>query len=68
MRSASRLVPIALGTLVSVSLASAVKAAERVPFSALDHADQVLLGAVHLAAAVVALVLAFSIWSVRGLP
>jgi hypothetical protein len=68
MRSASRLAPIALGTLVSVSLASAVEAAERVPFSALDHADQVLLGAVNLAAGVVAVVLAFGIWSVRGLP
>jgi hypothetical protein len=64
MRSASRLLPLALGTLVSVSLASAVTAAERVPLSALDHAEQALLGAVNLAAVVVA----FGIWSVRGLP
>ncbi len=43
MRSASRLLSLALGSLVSVCLALAVNAAERVPSSAVEHAGLVLL-------------------------
>jgi uncharacterized protein (DUF697 family) len=52
MRSASRLLTLALGTLVSVSLASAVMAAERVPLCAFEQAGLVLLAAVSVAAVV----------------
>jgi hypothetical protein len=60
MRSASRLALIALGTLVSVSLASAVSAAGRVPLSAIDQAGLVLLATLSVAVVVV-----LGCWSIR---
>jgi hypothetical protein len=61
MRSASRLRPLALGTLVSVSLASTVKAAERVPLSVIEHVSLILL-----ATAGVAVVVVIGTWAFRN--